>query len=619
MELMKGKKSAGRKGVRFLAAAALSAALLGGQVYPAAAQDEQLEWEAFSGIPENITVDQPVSLGEIGLPEIEYGILEWADPSYVPSQRSESCEVILTPGDGVDLSQMEGWDEEAGVWRGSVTVVVASLEEPGEEDSGMADIENLSQNESSDIEKDGENDAVKPATGKQGTLENSGEAGKPDALEDSGEAGKQDALENSGDAGKPDDQESPGEEGEQQQASGGEEQSSGENADGTEDSSGGQAAGREELSADNGAADNGAADNGTADNGAAESGKEDPETSGSDIGGGEQDGESPEEDDSSQNGGENGDSQTEAPDSDEAPETGEDPNGGSADEMKPEEPENIFDRTEITADNRPLTAEDDLTEEEKLARAAENHTCDGIYVSGINLPWYVQFRVYSGETYEFSNEQTANIFKSYKFELWDLKNECEYEIPDGEYVSVTVPVKEGYEYTVEHILDNGAIETIIPSVEGNIMIFSTHSFSSFGIAGSKPVVGDDVTDQNYPNTPTPSPTKKPGNTPTPTPSGGSGNNTVDKDHPGYTGSENNTVDKDNAGYVDNGGNTSDQDNGNSGKVDKDNAGYVNGENSSSSRAVATGDSTMIYPFLILLGADIVMLLAVIAAKIRRAR
>ena len=107
----------------------------------------------------------------------------------------------------------------------------------------------------------------------------------------------------------------------------------------------------------------------------------------------------------------------------------------------------------------------------------------------INLPWYVQFRATSGEDYQFTNENEANLFKSYEFELWDLRNNTEYEIPDGEYISVTVPVKAGYTYTIEHLLDSGAMETIVPSVEGSTMVFSTHSFSPFGIAGSKPLVG----------------------------------------------------------------------------------------------------------------------------------
>ena len=141
--------------------------------------------------------------------------------------------------------------------------------------------------------------------------------------------------------------------------------------------------------------------------------------------------------------------------------------------------------------------DEEPSDEEKIELAATNHTCNGISVSGINLPWYVQFRAASGENYEFSNEAEANLFKSYEFELWDLKNNTEYEIPDGEYISVTVPVKAGYDYTIEHLLDSGAMETIVPSVDGSTMVFSTHSFSPFGIAGSKTLVGEEIEDGSY--------------------------------------------------------------------------------------------------------------------------
>ena len=97
------------------------------------------------------------------------------------------------------------------------------------------------------------------------------------------------------------------------------------------------------------------------------------------------------------------------------------------------------------------------------------------------------------------------IFQSYEFELWDLQNNTEYEIPSGEYISVTVPVKEGYQYTIEHLLDNGATETIIPSVEGDMMVFSTHSFSPFGIAGSKQLVGPNSGSDSQTATPTAAP------------------------------------------------------------------------------------------------------------------
>ena len=65
---------------------------------------------------------------------------------------------------------------------------------------------------------------------------------------------------------------------------------------------------------------------------------------------------------------------------------------------------------------------------------------------------------------------------------------------------MTVPVKAGYDYTIEHLLDSGAMETIVPSVEGSTMVFSTHSFSPFGIAGSKALVGEEIEDGSYSST-----------------------------------------------------------------------------------------------------------------------
>ena len=165
----------------------------------------------------------------------------------------------------------------------------------------------------------------------------------------------------------------------------------------------------------------------------------------------------------------------------------------SEDESQADEnTDNIFDRKDEPEDKRPQNAATDITETEMEAIAQQNHTCDGITVSGIDLPWYVQFRVSGGDDYQFTNEEDAAIFKSYEFELWDTQKNTEYKIPDGEYISVTVPVKAGYTYSIEHLLDNGAMETIIPSVDGDTMTFSTHSFSPFGIAGSKSLVGPDA-------------------------------------------------------------------------------------------------------------------------------
>ena len=262
-------------------------------------------------------------------------------------------------------------------------------------------------------------------------------------------------------------------------------------------------------------------------------------------------------------------------------------------------PEDIFDREEEETDDRPVQVEEEeeFTEEETAAMAEANHSCNGIYVSGINLPWYVQFRATSGEDYEFTNENEANIFKSYEFELWDLKNNTEYEIPDGEYISVTVPVKEGYEYTIEHLLDNGAMETIVPSVNGSTMVFSTHSFSPFGIAGSKPLVGEEIATDGYETTPaataTPAPSSSDGDngnsasSGTVTPSASSGNSAGSTDSRNTDGSS------------------------------QDSANENTDSSGESTDAVNTGDTTPIAPFVVLAVAAVVIIVVIIYLRKRK--
>ena len=253
--------------------------------------------------------------------------------------------------------------------------------------------------------------------------------------------------------------------------------------------------------------------------------------------------------------------------------------------------DNIFDGTEkdITADDRAQSVEEDTepSDEEKAQIAEKNHTCNGISVSGINLPWYVQFRAASGENYEFTNEAEANVFKSYDFELWDLKNNTEYEIPDGEYLSVTVPVKAGYDYTIEHLLDSGAMETIVPSVEGSTMVFSTHSFSPFGIAGSKALVGEEIEDGSYSSGTTSTATTTPqataaASTNTGSTSGGTANNASNT----VSGSANNTSVQ---------ASTSENQNSTSDSADQSEA----DSKGNSVGAVETGDNTPILPFVII--------------------
>lgn len=476
-KIKNNRKNMIKKNINLLAAAALTAALLGGQVYPVFAGNSSASVELVSLIPENVTIDTPTQLSDIGLPGSEYGTLSWADGSYVPDKRVQSCKVILTPTGSADLSGVDGYDQESGVVTGYVTVVVSSIEEKSsEEPEGGEEVGDITVTPTITVIPAG---TVTPGV--------SDETKADISVEDKEQGGT--------------DQENkdkiPEEDSEKAEADKISEEAEQIGADGSTDGI---------------------------------------------------------------------DSDTENIENEQA---------------------DIFEQPiDQIEDTRPTTAEETLSEEEKAVRAEENHSCAGISVSGINLPWYVQFRASSGDSYQFTNQEDAAIFQSYEFELWDLQNDTEYVIPDGEYISVTVPVKEGYEYIIEHLLDNGATETIVPSVDGNTMVFSTHSFSPFGIAGSKPLVGEDIAENSYPDSQEQL--------------GSSGINaeqqtTLTATPAGASGKSNTTP-------------TAAAD----GDDESDNS-----QRSSSSKAVNTGDTTNIYPFVILLIAAVIFAGVVVYLKKRK--
>ena len=222
----------------------------------------------------------------------------------------------------------------------------------------------------------------------------------------------------------------------------------------------------------------------------------------------------------------------------------------------------------------------------RTATTHSHHNTGGAAHVTSSTTYYATFQVESGESYEFKNEEKANIFQSYEFKLWDLKNNTEYEIPDGQYVSVTIPVKEGYKYSIEHLLDNGATETIIPSVNGSTMVFSTHSFSPFGIAGSRQLVGPDAgndTDDTDAVTPAP----------------------ASSDSQSSDSGKNNTVSMNDSSDSNNGSSSDQNDNLTENKAVKNN------------NTVNTGDTTSIMPFVILFVAAAVIAGVVVFIKKRK--
>lgn len=437
--MKKNTKNTFGRSFSILAAAALSMTLIGGQAFPTyAGSSAGIETGAM--IPDNITIDTPTALANVALPSNEYGTLSWVDGSYVPQKRVQSCEVVFKPSAGADLSGLPGWDSASGTLTGYVTVVVSSL------DSASEDTDNDEQKDSSQSDESYD-------------TENSDK----DSKDVSDKETQQDSKD--------------------------------ENAD-QEDSS------SDSSSADSSTDKNSDSSTDVKDPAEEDKNEEDPEvTEVPDIT------VTPVQKDDSQNTEEKEEETAETTVTPAASDTGdntEDTDNNKKEnnseiteipeitENPDENTDNIFDRKDEPEDKRPQNAATDITETEMEAIAQQNHTCDGITVSGIDLPWYVQFRVSGGDDYQFTNEEDAAIFKSYEFELWDTQKNTEYKIPDGEYISVTVPVKAGYTYSIEHLLDNGAMETIIPSVDGDTMTFSTHSFSPFGIAGSKSLVGPDA-------------------------------------------------------------------------------------------------------------------------------
>ena len=522
-----------RKNVQFIAAAALTAALVTSQFsFATVMGDDTSTVQVSSLIPNNVTIDQPVPLSDISLPKSDYGTLSWADGSCVPSARVQTYDVVFRPYNAADLAKISGWDGQSDAIYSSVTVVVSSISkdsdyEETQTEQKTADTENIAQNTEENTEENTE------ASTTDNTEENT-ETTVPEVTPEVTE--NPENTENTADS------------------------------ESTEDKNNADTDSTEVTETP----DNDNTDNIITENTEAPAVTVTPS----------ENRDTPEA--------------VETPGSADIAEVTETPSVTDTPEptVTPEaDKDNIFDGTEkdITADDRAQSVEEDTepSDEEKAQIAEKNHTCNGISVSGINLPWYVQFRVASGENYEFTNEAEANVFKSYEFELWDLRNNTEYEIPDGEYLSVTVPVKAGYDYTIEHLLDSGAMETIVPSVEGSTMVFSTHSFSPFGIAGSKALVGEEIEDGSYSSGTTSTATTTPQATAAASTNTGSTSGTTanNASNTASTSANNTSVQA----------STSENQNSTSDSADQSEA----DSKGNSVGAVETGDNTPILPFVII--------------------
>ena len=128
--------------IRWCMAGALSASLICGGF--AAGAVSASEWSVSEAdlFPDRLTVENPGMLGDVPLPASPYGILSWSDATFVLTSYSQSCQIKLTPGSGLDLSYMNGYRPDSGAVFGSVTVVVSSLapaEEAGQSEDQAGD------------------------------------------------------------------------------------------------------------------------------------------------------------------------------------------------------------------------------------------------------------------------------------------------------------------------------------------------------------------------------------------------------------------------------------------------------------------------------------------------
>ena len=73
------------KNMHLFAIAALAATLMVGQVSISSVYAGSTSVQLSSLIPDNVTVEQPVPLSDISLPDSEYGTLSWVDSSSVPA------------------------------------------------------------------------------------------------------------------------------------------------------------------------------------------------------------------------------------------------------------------------------------------------------------------------------------------------------------------------------------------------------------------------------------------------------------------------------------------------------------------------------------------------------
>ena len=218
--------------------------------------------------------------------------------------------------------------------------------------------------------------------------------------------------------------------------------------------------------------------------------------------------------------------QTENPDTEEKdPGTAEEDQGTSNDQKEEEQEsqESSNDQEKETSKDEEASREENTQEtDEDFVQAEEGKTGEvaqeipqaipvgslidentGVRVEGDFLPYYVDLQVsYNDELDQLPDAGIGQILSAYEIKLWDLKENEEYKIPEGNKVRVMIPLPENADsfsqLSIAHYLGNSEYEYYtLPTEEypGNLTIitiegieyltFETASFSPFNVGGSQ--------------------------------------------------------------------------------------------------------------------------------------
>ena len=145
---------------------------------------------------------------------------------------------------------------------------------------------------------------------------------------------------------------------------------------------------------------------------------------------------------------------------------------------------------ELTEEQKLFVANYDELEVYMQALAEENHTDESSGIGASGLEWYIEV---SGTVKPLESEEAAALQETvgqntplmmYDISLYDIVNGAEYE--PGEPVTVRLPAPDMAGYAgvvIVHQKDDGTIEYIEATIEGDELVFVATSFSSYGVVG----------------------------------------------------------------------------------------------------------------------------------------